>query len=91
MADNTKAKKGLPNRAASSHPSHARNQKSWARGENRRAEHRFDQNVRRDVNIARCAGGELTPWQMAEWVTCWACIGAVGFVASVFVGWLLDR
>jgi hypothetical protein len=28
---------------------------------------------------------------MAEWVTCWACIGAVGFVASVFVGWLLDR
>jgi hypothetical protein len=66
MADNTKAKKGLPNRAASSHPSHARNQKSWARGENRRAEHRFDQNVRRDVNIARCAGGELTPWQKAK-------------------------
>lgn len=66
MVDNSKAKKGLPNRAATSHPSHDRDQESWARGESRKAVRHAAQKEAEKRNVLLTDREELTPWQKAK-------------------------
>ena len=65
MADKDKKGKGLPRRAAASHPKHAKRQGHKARAQLRHDRNRLEQAQREADNNALRELGLSTPWEVA--------------------------
>lgn len=66
LGGGTKLAKKLPRRAATSHPSHARRARCWARGQLKKQRLREANERAAAANRHLRAAGEPTPWEQAK-------------------------